>query len=105
MPMIEIDANARDILLKWKRIFGESIGARFDYSEAIRKADDCIAYPEYQDPLVRDKKLGRSGVRPRSIHSSASSKSRPSTLYRRDKSGRFSSKPSRRPSRKSLCIR
>jgi len=110
--MIEIDTNAREILLKWKRIFGDSIGARFDYSEAIRKADDYVVYPEYQDPNVRDKKLGRSApstakkeVRASSARSSASSKSHPSSQYRRDKSGRFSSKPSPGRSRKSTSCR
>jgi len=42
MPMIEIDTNAKNILIDWKKHFGSDIGAAVDYSEAIRCANGRV---------------------------------------------------------------
>ena len=42
MPMIEIDTNAKNILINWKKHFGSDIEAAVDYSEAIRCANEKV---------------------------------------------------------------
>jgi len=46
MPMIEIDTNAKYILLQWKDRYGTIVGAVIDYSEAIRKAEEMLVSQE-----------------------------------------------------------
>jgi hypothetical protein len=40
--MIEIDTNAKNILIDWKKHFGSDVGAAVDYSEAIRCANSKV---------------------------------------------------------------
>jgi hypothetical protein len=54
MPQIEVDTNAREILVLWKDLFGAKAGASIDYSEAVRCAQFVVLkYLKAQKPARR----------------------------------------------------